>query len=271
MSVWVLIGLLLPLDSAEAEKPSPKGLQNLVSRIVLNNIPHTFEGDDNWGDQKEVLDGLSIRRDGLRIKTKRRMKSVNHGTWTKYRVRLIDPQNSFRLQVNDLETKESGHLCFELVADADLHVFGRVSHWERGVQLFSFGSDADATVRLTVSCEVGLRFAVTSFPPKVQLLPRVTQADLKLRKFRLKHLSNLGEPLSKRLSSTTREILEREIAKRRKKLVKKLNRELEDHQADLELSMKDALELDWMDGFSGKLSPGDDRDTPAGSAAGREN
>ena len=67
---------------------TPQGdFNDLITDIILDNIPHQYEDKDDWGRQKQIVSGLKVWRDGLKIKTKRRRKNVNHGTWTRYTVK----------------------------------------------------------------------------------------------------------------------------------------------------------------------------------------
>src|SRR5690606_14126898 len=97
----------------------------LITALVRDLLPHTYEDLRDWGGAKRVWDGLHIRTDGLQIKTKRRWKEVKHGTWKMYRVRLIDPAEQFRLTVENIRPQENGRVAFVLHADARLAILGR--------------------------------------------------------------------------------------------------------------------------------------------------
>ena len=57
-----------------------QSIQWLADHLV-KHIPSQIDGDDNWGDTKEVWSGLKVRRDGWKIKTKRRHRDIKHGRW----------------------------------------------------------------------------------------------------------------------------------------------------------------------------------------------
>lgn len=242
---------------------SSKQLQDLITRIALENIPHRYQDDKDWGKTTEIWAGVRVWRDGLRIKTKRRKKEVNHGTWTRYDISLADPEQRFQVRLEDVHEVTKGRIEFDAWVDAALKVFGRVSQWQYGVQLISVGADANARVRLRVRCNVGLELDPTKLPPAVVLDPVVTDADLQIVDFRLRRVSDLGRSVVSPLSHSVREVLEDRIAKRRPDLVKKINRQIEKNRDDLRLSLSDVLGSKWGDAAAKHLDVGEESEDAA--------
>jgi len=243
----------LPARADEADGPTR--FDALVTRIVLDNIPREIVEDDDWGKTDRVWDGVRIWWEGTRLETKRRWKTVNQGTWELYRVRLIDPEQRFQVQVDNLRALENGRVGFDAQVDAALDVFGRISQWQRDVQLFSLSANATAVVRLRVSCSLAMKLDPTRLPPDVLLDPEVTSADLQLVRFELRRISQLNGPLVRELSSGVREIVEDEIADRRGQIVKKVNRQIDKHRDDLRLSLHDLLASQWGELAAKQLQP----------------
>ena len=56
--------------SAQAKNSFPQDagekIDQLLTRLVLENIPHKFEDSKDWGRQVERWDGVKFRREGLR-------------------------------------------------------------------------------------------------------------------------------------------------------------------------------------------------------------
>ena len=77
------------------------GFNELITDIILDNIQHHYEKKDDWGQQKQIVSGLRVWRDGLKIKTKRRRKSVNHGSWKRYSIDLTDPEEEFQVKISN--------------------------------------------------------------------------------------------------------------------------------------------------------------------------
>jgi len=237
--------------AAQAESPPdarasvPDGFDALLHSIVLRSAPRTYENTKQWGGKKRVWDGLHISRDGFKIKTKRRWNEANHGSWKRYRAWLIDPRREFDIQFDRLHTAPSGRAAFDLTMTAHIGAFGRWSEWNRDVQLFSVSANAQARLRLRLTCELSTHFDYTSFPPAIVLEPTVTRADLQLIDFRLDRVSQLDGPLIHELGKALHEVLEREIRDRREELAPKINQELARHSDDLRVTTDDLTSGGW--------------------------
>src|SRR5688572_26507402 len=79
-----------------------------MTEMSRHFLPLDYEDTRHWGKTKRVWDGLHVRREGLEIKTHRRWKDANHGTWTKYSVRAIDPQEKLQVTVANIRRLENG-------------------------------------------------------------------------------------------------------------------------------------------------------------------
>lgn len=246
---WLfIVGIVLNTQGAIAAEPTAvettitahdSGLSDLVTGLVRANLPDNYEKKKNWGNQTNVFDGLHVKMDGLRVDTKRKWKQVNHGTWTMYRVTFPKP-DELTVRVTNIHQLADGRAGFDAEFAAPLELFGRLSEWQRGVQLISLSADADARVRLRVSVALKLKLdAGKKLVPDVLLEPEVTAAQLDLEQFRLKRLSQLHGPLAKHLGTEAREIIEDELADRNSELVAKINKQIAKKQDKLRLSLSD--------------------------------
>jgi hypothetical protein len=236
-------GLAVPPPRATAE--SLQSLGDLATAIVRQNLPAEFESQDNWGRTTEVWAGIDLRREGLQLKTRRRKKQVNDGTWKRYRVRLIEPEEQLNIQIQDVRPLPDGRVEFELAADARLEMFARLSQWELGVQLFSLSANATAHTQFRVRCDVGLKLDPTKLPPDVILDPVVRAAELRLVDFRLDRISQVGGAVARELGQQTRSLLDQELAKQNAKLPDKINRQIDRNRQQLRLSVQDLLATKW--------------------------
>lgn len=237
-------GPVSPAAPAQVINPTPE-FQELITGIVRQNIPDQFETRDDWGKTKEVWDGLHIRLDGLRLDTKRRKKTVNHGAWKLYRIRLIDPNEQFQIRVDNIRTTEDGRVAFDAWIQSRLDLFGRLSQWERGVQLFSLSANADAAVVLTMGCSIAARLDPTHLPPDVVFDARIESADLQMTDFRLRRISDVSGPIVRELGRGIRDLLEDELRKRRHELPERINRQIAKNPDRLRLSLRDVLDSRW--------------------------
>ena len=227
-------------DPAKSVQVSER-FQQLVTELVRGTIPHNYVDEKKWGKTKDVVRGLYIKREGLRIKTHRTRKAVNHGTWTRYRIDLLDPAQQFQIRLERVRTLPNNHMAFEIICDAKVRAFGRLSQWQQGVQLISLSAEADVDVRLTMQCDLATRIDTSHTIPDLELDPVVRNADLFIKEFRMREISQLDGPLVKKLSASVREVLEDEIAQRRTKLVAKINRQIDKNRDHLRLSVTELL------------------------------
>jgi hypothetical protein len=234
-----------PFLAPRADQSSPGGLDQLARVILLANLPRNYENSKNWGLTKPRWDGLHVHLDGGRITTKRRWKEVNHGTWTQYRAWLVDPEQQLHLQSNNLRTTDDQRVAVDLLVSARVGASGRLSEWNRGLQLYSFRADAEASLQLKLSCELATRLDATRIPPDVILEPRVVDASLDLHNFQLQRISRADGPLVHKLGDMLRDDIEREVNSRRQKLVEKLNRALDKQSGNLRLSIHDLARNGW--------------------------
>lgn len=235
------------VEASSAKATPSAGMDELVTQIVLDNLPAEFEDKKDWGHKIEVWSGVSVWREGLKIKTRGQKREVNHGTWQLYRVRLIDPQQQFHIHVENVRELPAGRVAFDVWVEAQLDAYGQVVEWQRGVQLISTSADADAKIRLLVSCDVGLRLDPSRLPPDVILDPIVRSADLQLVDFHLRRISDFHGPVVKELGRQLRKVLENKIADQRAKIVEKVNRQIDKNRKSLRLSLHDVLASKWGD------------------------
>jgi len=234
-----------PAGQASASADASHRFNRLITQIVKDNIPHEYEETKDWGKTTEIWAGVRVWREGLRIKTKRRKKEVKHGKWRLYRIWLVDPDQQFHVRVENIREAGKGRAEFDAWVEAAMKIYGRLSVWERGVQLISTSADADARVRLRVRCNLGAKVDPTRLPPDVILDPVITDADLQLVDFDLRRISDLRGPFVNSLSHGVREVLEDRIAKRRQSLVDKINRQIEKNEDEFRLSLFDLLRSRW--------------------------
>jgi hypothetical protein len=243
---------------APAEAIEEDAAARLITTLVREFLPQQYENVRDWGGTKRVLDGWHIHRDGLQIKTKRRWKQANHGTWKMYRASLLNPDEHFHLTVGNIRRLESGSVAFDLYVDAWLSVMGRWSEWNRDVQLFSFSAEGVARVRLAMECEAAMRLDPTKLPPDLVLTPKVHAAELRLAEFRLDRISKVDGSLAEEIGRGIRDALAEKLADDGPKLAEKLNRQIAKNQDKLRLSFQDAVRSQWgkwIDAPSLKTSP----------------
>ena len=246
---WAFL-LLASLPAVAADQPAAgftpsESFQAWITDLVRDQLPEDYEKSKNWGHTKRVFGGWDLERDGLKVETRRKWINVNDGTWTRYKITPLNPDKHLEVRVEKIEPLEGNKVRLDLSASAKLRVFGRLSQWERGVQLVSLSAEADTVVRVQGIVEVALKLDPTKLPPDVYLEPKVITADITISQFDLRRVGQLDGPLVRSLSDETRDVVEAELKERRKKLVESLNKKLAKKQDKLKFSFSELVKSEW--------------------------
>jgi hypothetical protein len=237
-----------------SELASPEALLWL-EELIRRNLPETYEDDRKWNLQKEVWDGIRLRREGWRLETERKHKLVNAGTWTRYRISIVDPDENLFIQFQQLEMMADGRVAFTILVDCSLDVFGRLSQWARDVQLISISANADAACRLTLAGTVKFEVNPLTLPPQVSLRPQIDRAHIDLTYYRVRRISQIGGDFAKILGQGLRRVVDEKIEELNGKLAGKINEQLARHADKLSFSAQDWLRSK----FTAQVSPADRR------------
>ncbi|WP_145075666.1 hypothetical protein [Aureliella helgolandensis] len=227
------------VTTASASEAGPLATPELLAwlnRMIHDNLPETYEDDRKWNQQKEVWDGIKIWREGLRIETKRKKKMVNAGTWTRYSIELVDPDQTVQVQFHRLETLPDGKIAFGVTVDCQLDIFGRLSQWVRDVQLVSISANADANCRLTLDGTVEFQMNILRLPPDIVIKPHIDRAHVELTHYRVRRVSQIGGDTAKFLGNSMRGVVDEKLADLNGKLAGKINTQLEKKSDKLHFS-----------------------------------
>ena len=175
------------------------------------NMSREHEDTRHWGQTTDVLDGWKVSVDGLKIRTKRRWKAVNHGTWKRYRITQVEPDRNLTLAIHDVHHLEDGRVAFRIELESKINCGARISKWEYGVRLASVSVTADADVLLSVSCVLATKLNLTRIPPDVILRPKVTDADITLQRFEVHQISKLDGKIAEELGRGLRKLVDAKI------------------------------------------------------------
>lgn len=236
-------GQLVVARSPAAARPSfaTPEIVAWLTELIRDNLPPTYEDDRKWGKTKEVWNGVRLRREGLKIETERRIRTVKSGSWTRYKIALVDPDRLLHVQFDRLEPLENGDISFRVVTDCTLDVFGRLSQWVRDVQVISLSANADAVCRLTLEGTVAVRMNMFKFPPDLGIKPHVDVAHVDLVHYRVRRISQVGGDFAKVLGKGLRGSVDEKIEKFNGKLVDKINKQLNKQADKLSFSSQDWL------------------------------
>lgn len=217
-------------------------LSSWVRWLVLRNLPPNFEDNRKWGKKKDVFDGIDFRLEGWKVETKRKKKTVNHGTWSRYFIEFIEPAEKLQVNIRHIEFPPKGSIRVVTQVVAPVKLFGRVSQWQRDFQWISVSANAESTIELNVACDIQVLVNPLKIPPDVEFRPVVTDATVSVKEFSVQRISQIQGPLAELLGKGIREVLDKRLEDYREKLVIKMNTEIAKQQGKLKLSFQDWLQ-----------------------------
>lgn len=230
--------LLLVLAATACSTVRGEQGADLIAGWIADAIPRQYEKKEDWGRTRRVTVGLDVSRRGLRLKK----KQVPHGIWKHYRITLAGGADGPRVELEPLQSLAPGRARAKVRFTAPLDFWGRTRIYAQGVHLGTYTAEGDATVYLRLDCEIGVRIETSGDSPAVAIEPVVHRAELKLKNFRLKRISNADGPAVHELAKVVKHVLEDELEP--PKLTKKLNRAIAKKQDRLRWDLGDVLSLE---------------------------
>ena len=260
LAIQLLTGFLLmwPVELS-AQEPSPlpqpakpsqsqraSELDEFLTGLAMQQLPVPYTEDKDWGKTDERWDGIRLYRNSEgRLDSKRRKKTVNHGTWKKYTADLIHPAKHFKVNVLNFRENEDGSSLFTVQVAAKVSVHARQAKWVKGVQLYSVSLDAKADLKVAVDIKLATQLVPTKFPPDLIFKPTAESAELTVKNFRIDRVSKVSGEVAQQLTRAAEGKIESEVEKYEKKIVDKLNKSFEKEKDKLKLSLADALQSRW--------------------------
>lgn len=245
----------IPTHPAPPSQNAGDRIDAILTRIAIENMPTEFSDQKDWGKQSEKFDRLDFERDGLKIETRRKRKMVNHGTWKKWHANLRDPNDEFQIQIKNIRETVDGTLSFEIHVAAHLDLHARVAKWRKGIQLYSFSAEGHTKLKIVVHMEMGASMGISNFPPDMILEPLATDSEISIDEFRIDRVSKIGGEFAQQITRSVRPKLEDKTTDYERKLVKKINKQIEKNQAEFRLSIADAMESQWSKTLANEIPP----------------
>src|SRR5690242_18249708 len=110
---------------AQAADPQTPALADTLSRLLRDAIPTEYEKQQDWGATKQLTVGIRPAGKLSDLYLKKHKKTVNHGVWKHYKLRLVEPDKNLVVHVTDLHPIESGRMGFTVHLDAKLDAWAR--------------------------------------------------------------------------------------------------------------------------------------------------
>lgn len=234
----------LPADDALAQPlaqliPAPENaeLHEALAELISASIPAEYEDNKHWDQTKRVYAGVKLRKDDWKWETKRQYNNVNHGSWYRSRLRLVDPHKNLQVTALPLILNADRRYVFDISVLADVAIWGQWARWNYGVQLISLQLDGNATIELRIKGTIGFKLEGAGAIPDVAIDPHVDQATITLHHFKLDHVSDIGGEVAQQIGRLTKKALEEQfISPQQERLSEKLNQKIEQKRQRLRVS-----------------------------------
>gem|GEM_PF-1278222 len=235
------------LSQPSIEQPVPQQGIDFLRSIILLLIPRTFDDSDDWGRETRIQSGLDIDFDDGRIRTNRRWKHVNHGSWLQGSGELLTPEETLQLKATQLASTNGDSRRYRIQTAAKLRIIGRQQQWNYGMRLWSISADAIADVRLDVDLEVRTQIFSSDSGPRLRFLPKITRANARLDDFSLRRISHSKGTVVREMGDWLKELIDLRIRKENRDLADRINQALQRKPERLEIPLTPA---NWFSGSS---------------------
>ena len=221
-----------------SESQAKESMQWLATR-AMQEVPPVYTGDKDWGDTKKVWAGVRAKFDGLKLKTHRRFKQVNHGRWIRYEIKLpeVNAPNAATTKINSATRNDQDYWRIDSTTETPMQFTAKVERWNLGVKLYSVTVTGRMKVQLQLTSTIGLYLDYSEIPPAVVANPIIVGAKLTLVSFEIDRVSKIGGDAAEAWGEIMQEVLiERFIENQNDRIVSKLNKAIEKHRDDLRFS-----------------------------------
>lgn len=217
-------------------------MMDFLANVIRDNIPAHHLDEKDWNGTKKIYAGIKFRREGLKIETERRWKTVNHGLWKKYEAKLVDPAKTLDVRLTDVHWQPDGRLHAHLTIVSEMLVNVWQTQWNLGVRVYAIQSEVRVRTAMDVDATVGFQLDPTSLPPALVVDPHVESASLRLSSFHVNRIGNLGGDVAEELGDASESLIRNFLVKpQSEKLASKLNRQIDKKRDKLRLDAGDWL------------------------------
>jgi hypothetical protein len=214
-----------------------------LSRLIENAIPLEYDKQKDWGATKSVDAGWNIEGKPFHWHALKREKTVNHGVWKHYKLKLVEPEKNLHVTLAALRPLSAGRVAFTLNIETTIDAWARAKIYEYGVHLIALEIESDMQVAITIDGEVGVAMRSSDQGVMLALEPVVTDSRLQIRNFNLRRVSNAKGPIVHELGEGVSGLVQDEL--NGPKLTEKLNRAIEKKRDRLAFRPAELLETQW--------------------------
>jgi hypothetical protein len=214
-----------------------------LSRLIENAIPLEYDKQKDWGATKSIDAGWNIEGKPFHWHALKREKTVNHGVWKHYKLKLVEPEKNLHVKLAALRPLSAGRAAFTLNIETTIDAWARAKVYEYGVHLIALEMESDMQVSIAIDGEVGVGMRRSDEGMTLALEPVVTDSQLEIRNFNLRRLSNAKGPIVHELGEGVSRLVQDEL--NGPKLTEKLNRAIEKKRDRLAFRPAELFEGQW--------------------------
>lgn len=203
----------------------PESMGDVIRLCLLQALSEEFVDEKNWGETTPRFDGVRVR--GLRIS--KRERDVNHGFWHRYKAKLIQPEETFDVHIQQ-EAGADQSIRFTILIDLKARCETTFVLWTYGVKGINgtTTSDAKLQLRLVIDTKPQFKFSLDTPLPRLELSPQVVSLNLKLRDLDLHRVGVIGGSAATVMGDASRKVIEELLQQQEGRIKKKLQQQIDE-------------------------------------------
>jgi hypothetical protein len=220
-----------------------QALAATISRLIEGAIPLAYERKKDWDATTQLPVGGQFEGKPFHWHFRKREVTVNHGVWKHYKLRLVDPRQNLRVQLEPLRPIGLGRVGFTLHIVAKVDAWARAKVYHYGVHVIALEAEGDLRANLRIDGEIGLEVRRTADGTSLAVIPVIANSRIELDELHLWRVSNADGSLVRVLGRGLRQFAEDEL--NGPQLTAKLNRAIEKKRDRLTFRPADFFRTAW--------------------------
>ena len=245
VAICCLASVVQANEPAVVEAPVELCWSDLAREIALNVIPESYRDDRHWDKTERINSGVKVKTKGGQVRFEPREKKVNHGFWRRFSMSLLNPDQTFQLDIKNVRQTPEGATRFDLFVQVRARCETKFAPWTYGVKGLNGSVESDVTVQALLDCSfrVDSQFEANSVLPAFALKPEFHDLDLKLTDVDTRKIGLLGGWVAEELGNGTRKAFEDLLQSQEKPLLERIRKTVAKKQDRLKLDPADAAKF----------------------------
>ena len=214
----------------------------IIRLAVLDSLPDESVDEKKWGRQTTVSQYQVKTRHGW-FQVRPVNKLVNHGFWQRHTVKYLDPEETLKLELLNVQDPPEGPLSFTMRTMLQARVTTQFAQWVYGVK--GINGKVDANVALAIDADCTLDMKSTHKPgdllPSIQLVPDVTGLRVRVVDIDARQVGLARGDLAKEMGNGSQTIVNAIVNEYEGKILRNLRRKIEKNKDRLQISPSQLL------------------------------